>query len=202
MTDLIPVVRGKADQISGMSTKEISQLTFKKNKNVLRDAKNMIDQLKKDGSDLSHEQYQEVTDERGYTSEIILDKELTMTLITGYSVVLRNKVIKRWQELEGNSKPMSRLELAKLQVQLIEALEAKEAEVQDLKIELDESKEWSSIKRVEMATNDSFSWRPLAAYCDKYRIPRRDIFDANYGTVRAYPKEAWKEVYGVDISEI
>ncbi|QGM28822.1 hypothetical protein GJD93_05940 [Acinetobacter towneri] len=33
-------------------------------------------------------------------TEYLLDEELTMTLVTGYSIVLRNRVIKRWKELE------------------------------------------------------------------------------------------------------
>ena len=31
----------------------------------------------------------------------LLDEELTMTLVTGYNIVLRNRVIKRWKELES-----------------------------------------------------------------------------------------------------
>ena len=33
-------------------------------------------------------------------TEYLLDEELTMTLVTGYNIVLRNRVIKRWKELE------------------------------------------------------------------------------------------------------
>jgi len=61
----------------------------------------MLTALEKDGSNLNHEQYQQVTDERGYTREFLLDKELTLLLVTGYSVPLRHKVIKRWKELEN-----------------------------------------------------------------------------------------------------
>ena len=39
-------------------------------------------------------------DNRGYTSEIRLDKDLTITLITGYDVNTRHRINKRWQELE------------------------------------------------------------------------------------------------------
>lgn len=33
--------------------------------------------------------------------EILLDQDLTMTLITGYSIPLRHKVAKRWRQLES-----------------------------------------------------------------------------------------------------
>lgn len=55
------------------------------------------------GSDLSHEQNQGfsvIKDERGYMVEILLSKEHTITLLTGYDVEARHKVVKRWQELE------------------------------------------------------------------------------------------------------
>jgi phage antirepressor YoqD-like protein len=50
-------------------------------------------------------------------TEYLLDEELTMTLITGYSILLRNRVIKRWKELEDKaSKPveLSRMDLIQL----------------------------------------------------------------------------------------
>ena len=37
--------------------------------------------------------------------EYLLDEELTLTLVSGYNVQLRNKVIKRWQELEAQQAP-------------------------------------------------------------------------------------------------
>lgn len=82
-----------------MSSKEIAKLTGKMHKNVLRDIRETLSGI--DGSILSHEQYQELIDNRGYTSEYKLNHELTITLLTGYSVKARYKVIKRWQELEN-----------------------------------------------------------------------------------------------------
>lgn len=35
--------------------------------------------------------------------EYRLDKELTLTLVAGYSVELRNRIIKRWLELEAQA---------------------------------------------------------------------------------------------------
>ena len=86
-----------------MSSKEISELTNKTHKNVIRDIRDMLNKL--DGSNLSHEQYQEVKDSRGYASEILLGYDLTMLLVTGYNVNLRFAVIKRWKELETSQQP-------------------------------------------------------------------------------------------------
>lgn len=82
-----------------MSSREIAELTGKQHKDVIRDIRVMREALEKDGADLRH-QISEHKDGRGYTSRFDLDRELTETLITGYSIVLRNKVIKRLRELE------------------------------------------------------------------------------------------------------
>ncbi|TCL26804.1 phage regulator Rha-like protein [Azotobacter chroococcum] len=81
-----------------MSSREIAKLTGKEHKNVLRDIREMLDALEKDGSDLSH--VGEDKDARGYTKQFHLDRELTETLVTGYSIPLRHKVIRRIHELE------------------------------------------------------------------------------------------------------
>lgn len=80
-----------------MTSREIADLVGKDHKNVLRDIRTMVDELKIDGSDLSYHEYK---DKRGYTSKFDLDRELTETLITGYSIQLRHKVIRRLHELE------------------------------------------------------------------------------------------------------
>lgn len=81
-----------------MSSTEIAELTGKLHKNVIRDIRDMLDALQEDGSDLSH--VREDKDGRGYTAEFHLDRELTETLLTGYSIPLRRKVIHRLHELE------------------------------------------------------------------------------------------------------
>lgn len=81
-----------------MSSVDIAALTGKQHKHVIRDIKNMLDELQKDGPVLGH--VREERDGRGYIASIHLDRELTETLITGYSVVLRRRVIQRLHELE------------------------------------------------------------------------------------------------------
>lgn len=80
-----------------MSSQEIAELTGKEHKNVIRDIRVMIDELG-DGSDLSH--VQEAKDARGYTTEFLLPKDLTLTLVTGYDVKRRHAINVRWLQLE------------------------------------------------------------------------------------------------------
>lgn len=84
-----------------MSSKEIAALTGKDHPHVLRDIRSMVEQL--DDPNLDHEEYQTLTDERGYTSEILLNKDLTTCLVSGYNVQLRMAIIKRWNELESQA---------------------------------------------------------------------------------------------------
>jgi phage antirepressor YoqD-like protein len=87
-----------------MSSREIAELTGKEHKNVIRDIRAMRGELEKDGSDLSHEIREEV-DGRGYVAVIHMTREMTELLLTGYSVPLRLKVIRRLNELEAQQAP-------------------------------------------------------------------------------------------------
>ena len=92
--------------IKTMSSLEIAVLTNKKHAHVLRDIRSMIEQI--GNPKLDYEQYQVVTDSHTQrTSEVKLDKNLTLTLITGYDAGLRYSITKRWDELErGVAQPV------------------------------------------------------------------------------------------------
>lgn len=81
-----------------MSSQEIAELTGKQHKDVIRDIRVMVAALKADGADLRH--VHEDKDARGYTASFHLNRELTETLLTGYSIPLRHRVILRLAELE------------------------------------------------------------------------------------------------------
>ncbi|WP_392738427.1 Rha family transcriptional regulator [Serratia ureilytica] len=94
-----------------MSSREIAGLTGKQHKDVLADCRKMFEALNIQSADFSAD----YRDERGRTyQEFLLDQDLTMTLVMGYSIELRHKVAKRWRELESgtNQLPaMSELEM-------------------------------------------------------------------------------------------
>lgn len=109
-----------------MSSREIAQICEKEHKNIVRDIRRMLEDLGDDatGSNLSPLKVQESSylDKKGEKRiEYLLDFELTMTLISGYNVVLRNRIIKRWQELELQQQ---QIQLAKQNNQIL-ALENK-----------------------------------------------------------------------------
>lgn len=85
-----------------MSTREIAELTGKQHKDVIRDVRAMRKALESDGADLRH--LHEIKDGRDYTAEFRLDRLLTETLLTGYSIPLRYRVVTRLSELENVSR--------------------------------------------------------------------------------------------------
>ncbi|WP_144955974.1 Rha family transcriptional regulator [Pseudomonas oryzihabitans] len=88
--------------LPGLSSLEIAEATGKDHKNVLRGIKKMLREV---GSLLSQRQYVETSyrDSQGKTQPlIVLDKELTFTVLTGYNASLRLLVNRRWLELEGS----------------------------------------------------------------------------------------------------
>ena len=86
------------DGMTRMTSREIANLTSKIHKNVLQDVRGMFAELGIDG--LNYQRIYLDSLNRQQT-EYVLDQELTFTLITGYSIKLRNAVIKRWLELES-----------------------------------------------------------------------------------------------------
>ena len=80
-----------------MSSRVIADLTEKRHDHVKRDVENMLGQL---GLDIPKFGGIYFDAQNRQQTEYLLDEELTMTLVTGYNIVLRNRVIKRWKDLE------------------------------------------------------------------------------------------------------
>ncbi|ELW77032.1 MULTISPECIES: Rha family transcriptional regulator [Acinetobacter] len=84
--------------VQTMSSKEIAIVTGKDHSNILRDIRTMLDQLQ--DSNLNPNDYQVILASNNMTAEILLNKDLSMCLVSGYNVQLRMAIIKRWNELE------------------------------------------------------------------------------------------------------
>lgn len=88
--------------IKSMSTREVANMSGKKHSHVIRDASKVIDQII-DDPNLDDPRFYMDFDARGYITEIHMDRNLTLCLVSGYSVPLRMAIIKRWDELEQKS---------------------------------------------------------------------------------------------------
>lgn len=113
-----------------MSSLEIAELTGKQHKHVVRDIRKMLDDL---GDDPKLGHVHEEKDSRSYTKAYHLDRELTQTLITGYSAPLRLRVIRRLNELEEGLGQKALDFAGPSQGAIIESLSGLQTEVKILK---------------------------------------------------------------------
>ncbi len=127
-----------------MSSVEIADLTEKNHAHVMRDIRKMLDELEigqsKFGSSYLNAQNKE-------QPCFELPKDLTITLVAGYKVKLRHRIVTRWQELEKQKKQpaqLSRIEILQMALESeqkllaanerIEALEPKAKALQRIAI--------------------------------------------------------------------
>ena len=216
-----------------MSSRVIADLTEKRHDHVKRDVENMLGQL---GLDIPKFGGIYFDAQNRQQTEYLLDEELTMTLVTGYNIVLRNRVIKRWKELELQASlpsyaiddPIERAkkwieEEKQKQIAIAERdhaiatkaeigsrreatamgrLSAKVKEVESLKVQLDKSLDFASIKAVEIATGRKFGWHALKKWSKSNSSEIKTIPDPNFGEVKTYHKDAWLAVYNINLSSI
>ena len=136
-----------------MLSTEIAELTGKNHKDVMRDIRTIVEQMQ--GADLRF--VYESTTYKGNNGQsypcYALDYESTMIVLTGYDVVARAKVIKRWQELEKKEsaiKPISQIEALLQTVQLMADIEHRQKETESNVIELQ-----NKVKELEYKTHTS-----------------------------------------------
>lgn len=81
-----------------MTSREIADLTGKDHKNVMADVRSMLEQLGIEPAGFS------AAYRAGNNQDqpmFVLPKDLTLTLVSGYSIVMRKTIIDRWLELES-----------------------------------------------------------------------------------------------------
>lgn len=110
-----------------MSSKEIAELTAREHDSVLRSVRNIYDSLPADlRSGILSTTY---VDSNGKSQPMFnLDKDSVLCLISGYDITGRMRIIKRWQELEMQARPLTYIES-------LELLLASEKEKEALRIQ-------------------------------------------------------------------
>jgi len=92
----------KLDSVQTMSSREIAVMTEKAHRNVAADIENMFSQLGKDSAEFLAVY---VGDNNQKYRCFNLPKRETLILVSGYSALLRARIIDRWQELEAKQAP-------------------------------------------------------------------------------------------------
>jgi|TARA_R110000851_G_scaffold50311_3_gene120239 phage regulator Rha-like protein len=106
-----------------MSTREIAELTGKEHKHVMRDFRDMCEALEIVESNFGRNYI--ASNGKG-NPEYLLPKDLTTTLVSGYSIPMRHAIVMRWLELEAKepqAAPISYREAMMLAVERYEKLE-------------------------------------------------------------------------------
>lgn len=84
--------------MEGMDSREIARLTGKRHTNIIKGARRMLTNLQKELSKFERK----YTDPNGVERTcFVLPFDECLTLISGYNVLLRYAIVKRWRELEG-----------------------------------------------------------------------------------------------------
>lgn len=113
-----------------MSSREIAELTGKEHRNVMADIRAMLEQLGRQPAEFSARYLAGNGQEQPM---FVLPKDLTLTLVSGYSVVMRKAIIDRWMVLESASPapalPKSFAEALRLAADQQETIEAQAVQI-------------------------------------------------------------------------
>jgi anti-repressor protein len=116
-----------------MTTREMASLTGKEHKHVLRDAEAMLAALSLDVAGYA-QNWTHPQNSQTYR-ELALPKDLTLTLVSGYSVEMRHRIVQRWLALERAVAPAALdlrdiRQLAPLTLQLVQVVHEQQAELE------------------------------------------------------------------------
>lgn len=211
-----------------MSSLEIADRTGKRHDHVMRDIRTLLEGLGIADPSFGGS-YRDSTGRS--LPCFNLPKRECLILISGYSVDLRAAIIDRWQELEnaatatrplpdfGNPAAAARAWAEQYEARVL--AERTKAEIgsrreatamntasqavkraSNLAIQLDRSRDYATVKRMEtLLKGRQFSWRTLKQVSATMRLPPIDVFDANYGSVKAYHADVWRAAYAIEIQE-
>lgn len=79
---------------------------------------------------------------------------------------------------------------------------AKSREVARLLEEVGRSHKSATVKAVKKKIGIEYDWRHLKSYCLIHNLEARTVDDEQYGSVRSWPAEAWRDVYDVDLKTL
>lgn len=113
-------------------------------------------------------------------------------------ILFTAKYVKRFNEMERGQVPKDFPSALRAYADEVERRQIAEQENERLQQELDYSKDWYSIKRVAAMNGvdwKTFNWRKLKEKSIELGYGVKKIFDANYGEVNTYHRDAWEAAY-------
>lgn len=206
-----------------MSSREIAELVNSRHDDVKRS----ISRLSERGA-IQLPPLADVKNHLGQTvQEYRIGKRDSYVIVAQLSPEFTARLVDRWQELESSSvvampdfsDPAAAARAWADQFEARRLAERTKAEIgtrreatamntasqavkkaNRLELELDRSRSYASVKRMSLLYHgQDFSWRLLKQVSNEIGQPAVDVFDANYGTVKAYHTDVWREAYALDI---
>jgi len=167
-----------------MSSREIAELTGKSHAHVMRDIRKMLEQLSADPNLVWLCKSITYVDAQGKEREMYeLNRDTTLTLISGYDAVLRMKIIKRWMELEEVQRelavPQTYLSALKALVVSEEAKQLALEKAKELETTLALDKPYSDLAKAitGQATMVRRDWLALMKDDSGVNVKERDLTD-------------------------
>lgn len=186
-----------------MTSREISTLVGKTHRHVMRDIEVMLEQLGERPEEYA-QLWTHPQNGQNYR-EFVLDREHTECLITGYSAVLRMKVIKRIREIENSAQLLPSLaEALRLAADLAEQTTNQQAHIQAAAPKIEFADRVAEItkgisipnfaKTVGIGPLKLFEWMRdngiLIAGGQRHNLPLQRYIDRGYFAVRHSHYEA------------
>jgi phage regulator Rha-like protein len=205
-----------------MSSREIAKLVESRHDSVKR----TIERLAERGT-IELPPLVEISTATKPISEYLVNKRDSYVIVAQLSPEFTARLVDRWQELESKTlfalpdftNPAIAARAWADEVEAKQIAIATKAEIGSrreatamntasqavkkasrLERALDRSMEYCTIKRMQMIYHGQpFNWRLLKSTSIEMGLDPISVFDANYGTVKAYHADVWREAYALDI---
>lgn len=188
------------DNTQTMTSKEIAELTGKNHSNIMVDIRKLVEQVGSQPELLFQlGEYLDLNNQK--RPMFLLSKKETLLLISGYSALLRLKIINRWEELEKknqNSLPTTYIDALKALVASEEAKEQALLQVDNLNTVLDNLLDWVSIIKIarhNKVKETYFNWRVLKAKNEELGFLLKKAESPRFGYQNLYHINAFKACY-------
>lgn len=144
-----------------------------------------------------------IDDLKSNPSQAIQNMELALQAMKAYEA---ERIARELAEAARDKAEKERLWIrSKAEATAMATASVKSRALEKLKLEMGEHKEYASILRVALATVTSekdYNWRPLKQYSQEHGLEIHSIPDPRFGKVKTYHKDAWYNIYDVDLEEL
>lgn len=197
------------DLTQKMTSKEIAELTGKEHSNVMRDIRKLVYELGKDESlnEFIFESSFIINELPNGGSKQLpiyqLTKKETLLLVSGYSALIRAKIINRWEELESQANVASYqiedpIERAKAWIKEHEEKRLLERKVENLSVAFNIESQWLSILKVSLhnkVNEKIFDWRLLKKESERLGFEVKKMPSRRFEYQNIYHKDVFRGCY-------